>query len=104
MLPLATEVLVSRAAPSLAGTRFSGADTARGTATVARTVSGSCLPGMGPCEHRGMQVLSTQPVAHSPAEEICLLCAAFVITRKEEPKQGAREEFRLVFYSPRSRL
>lgn len=41
---------VSSAAPSLADTRFSGADTALGTASVARTAGEPCLPGMGPCE------------------------------------------------------
>lgn len=36
-----------------------------------------------------MQLPTTQLVAHTPAKVICLLCAGFVVTRKEEPKQGA---------------
>lgn len=79
---------MSSAVPSLADTRLSGADTALGTASVARTPRESCLPGMGPCDCGGeTQVLSTQLFAHTPAEEICLLCAGFVVTRKEEPQQ-----------------
>ena len=35
-----------------------------------------------------MQVLSMQLVAHTPEEEICLLYAGFVVTRREEPRQG----------------
>lgn len=59
MLPPAT--VVSSAAPSRADTRFSGADTALGTASVARTTGESCLPGMGPCELRGDE--DSQPTA-----------------------------------------
>jgi len=68
MVPLATAVPASSAAPSLTDTRFSGADAALGMASVARTVSKTARVG----EDAGSQ--HTACCSHSSGGNLLALC------------------------------
>ena len=102
MLPLATVVPVSSAAPFLVDAQFSGADTVLGTVSVARATSESCLPGMGPCKCRGCRFSAHSLLLTLQRRKFACFVLFLQLQGKKSLGKGQVEEFRLVFYSQSS--